>query len=246
MSAFAGIILAGGRGERLTDIRSASGRDGRLPKPLVNINETPMVENNVLLKKDVFGFLKVHPVIIAAGVNSQNFQRWLSQYEHKGRIIIDDRKFPGSAQAVVEATRLVNPMIGYVVTSGDEIAERFNLDSFLKTVEESRFKATLAIQLSSGLGRNRVIHKDGARIVSTCLEPKGYKAKDIGYISLGILAIKRGYEDFIKYTEGENWDGMLLPFIAQGLLGVHVVSGVCFHNVNYASDHQRASRALNN
>ena len=116
------IILAGGRGKRLRPITD------KIPKPLIPINNKPLVERTIkYLKK--YGITEI---VISSGYKSNLIEKFLKKKKNFGcNIIFSIEKTPlGTGGAVRKALRFVDEE-SFVVLNGD-IVTNIDLKKILK------------------------------------------------------------------------------------------------------------------
>jgi len=116
------IILAGGRGKRLRPITD------KIPKPLIPINNKPLVERTIkYLKK--YGITEI---VISSGYKSNLIEKFLKKKKNFGcNIIFSIEKTPlGTGGAIKKALRFVDEE-SFVVLNGD-IVTNIDLKKILK------------------------------------------------------------------------------------------------------------------
>lgn len=239
---YRGVILAGGKGERLLDYRRKDGKKPELlPKPLVNFRGLPIIDQNILFSSDPEGNLLVSDIVVSAGINAGALNLWQDKHEQRDHIIIDERAFPGSARAAYSAATITPRKTGVIITSGDEIVSGFNLHAFLSAFSTSVYPALVAVARMNSLNKHRVFYIDQeGKVVETEIKPKKYDQSDIGLIGLGILAIKNEFLDLIDVEGKKNWYGIFRNYIQQGLLGIYMVRNVDYLNLNTEEDIKNA------
>lgn len=171
------IILAGGRGTRLSSVVSD------VPKPLAPIAGRPFLDH-------IIDFLKaskiVRRIIVSAGYKADLMRRWAAECVTPLEIVVIEELAPlGTGGALLHSINEISTTKTIVVMNGDSIA-RFDLSDMLANHGRSNFPMTIAVTHVNDVARYGEVEIVGNQI--TAFREK-ISTPNSGWVNAGIYMI---------------------------------------------------------
>jgi len=193
------VILAGGRGTRLRPYTLT------LPKPLVPIGDTPIVEV-VIRKLAKAGFDVVTLAINHMGALIQayfgNDRRWGLTMQYS---------FEGEALGTIAPLRLIADLPEHFLVMNADVLSDVDLSTFLAGHIRSNAIFTIAATRREQVLDFGILGVEGERLVSFQEKPKV-----VQQVSMGIYGVCRRVLEFIPPAGPFGFDQLMLRLIAEG------------------------------
>ena len=212
------IIMAGGRGERLGELTKLT------PKPMLKINEKPILEN-ILNNCINVGFVNFYFSVNYLKKKIKNYFKNGSRWEIKINYI-EEKKPLGTAGSIGLITKKIKDPI--LVINGDLVSQ-VNFDSLLKFHYDNKSDMTICVKKNFTKIQYGVIEIDNTHVVNLVekptysyftnagiyiINPSIYKIiKKNTYLNMSdlILKAKKNNKKIIAYPIHEFWEDAGLP-----------------------------------
>ncbi|MCX5809848.1 MAG: nucleotidyltransferase family protein [Proteobacteria bacterium] len=208
------IILAGGKGTRLSSILSD------IPKPMAPINGRPFLD---ILLSQLNSYPDIKNVILAVGYKSDIIMAKYRDYAtYDFKILFSEEKvLLGTGGAIKKALSLTNTE-DVLVLNGDSYID-FDIDSLINFYKTNSASMTIVLKEISDSNRyGSVKIDDQLRILS--FEEKG-SSNHTGLINAGVYLIKKNLFDNIEEDHEISFERQILPVLIKGNTCGYITSG---------------------
>lgn len=208
------IILAGGKGTRLSSILSD------IPKPMAPINGKPFLD---ILLSQLNSYPDIKNVILAVGYKSDIIMaKYRDCASYKFKILFSEEKvLLGTGGAIKKALSLTNTEDVFVL-NGDSYIE-VDINSLINFHEANNASITIVLKEISDANRyGSVKIDDQLRIFS--FEEKN-SLNHTGLINAGVYLIKKSLFDNIEEDREISFERQILPVLIKGNAYGYITSG---------------------
>lgn len=223
------IILAAGEGTRLRPLTKDT------PKPLVSINEKPILEYTLKQLPD-----SITEIVLVIGYKKEKIKAYFKKRDNKRKItFIEQDNFKGTADALFQCERIISSQESFLVLNGDDLYKKEDLN---KLCEHKR--ALLGKHTENPEEFGVIELNQEGKLKNIVEKPKD---RDEGLINIGCYLLDSKIFNFdpVQITEKEYGLPQTVAKMAKEH-PVEVVKAKFWHPIGYPEDIKKARKIIKN
>lgn len=230
---YAAIILCGGKGTRLADVR------GDLPKSLFKVNGKELIAYTL----EQIDFNLVTEVVFALDYKAEEIKSWAYSANLPYDVKFSKQNNPGIPNAIKEALPLVqNDAV--IVYNSDEIRLNFNLHRALRFHETYNSIATVIAAPAIDLYKHAVIGVNENNDVISVTSGTLYPQNQVGMVDTSLFILNKVIIPYLNFEETTSFKGITEPLVLSGKLKACIENDMLYLNINTKEDVVAAEKIL--